>query len=554
MSTMQEYIVTNGRIFTSDSEQPFVDAFAVSNGRVGALGSLDEVRASLQGEPEIIDLGGSFAMPGLVDVHAHLGLGGRQLAFEMPVLPSDDVAEIAVKVRNWSKNLAPGEWVVGGIVGSTVMDDLTHIDLATLDEAADGHPVLLRDDTMHNRWVNSAALEILGIDETSHAPEGGSYVRDRDGRLNGVLTELACGPAEAAVMDTVVDVADFHAQAFTTAVKTLNSYGITAVQESATMDYALRTLHDIDEAGELTAHAVASMPSRPFLEEGINGEELYDVGDQNHSEHVHPTFAKYVLDGVPMTRTAALIHPYRCNHPGDDPNFTGEPLWDADELTSSLLALVDRGLNAKLHATGDGAVRMILDAVQEVRKLRGWTAKFHIAHVEFVHDDDLNRFTELDVVPDASPYLWFPSVMQESMKKQVPAETFDRSWPLRRLVESGAAVSGGSDWPCAAPTPDPWTGLATLVTRANPDPTVPGQLNSDEALTIDQAIAAFTRNPAEAMGLGDETGMLRSGMSADFIVLDRDLFTVDPATIHETTVCRTYFEGRLVYESESDRA
>lgn len=178
---MQEYIVTNGRIFTSDSEQPFVDAFAVSNGRVGALGSLDEVRASLQGEPEIIDLGGSFAMPGLVDVHAHLGLGGRQLAFEMPVLPSDDVAEIAVKVRNWSKNLAPGEWVVGGIVGSTVMDDLTHIDLATLDEAADGHPVLLRDDTMHNRWVNSAALEILGIDETSHAPEGGSYVGDRSG-------------------------------------------------------------------------------------------------------------------------------------------------------------------------------------------------------------------------------------------------------------------------------------------------------------------------------------------------------------------------------------
>jgi predicted amidohydrolase YtcJ len=546
---MPEILVINGRIFTGDPECPFVEAFAVSGGRISALGSDVEVRAMSTAETQVIDLDGNFAMPGLVDVHAHLGLGGRQLAFEMPVLPSDGVAEIAGKVRAWRERLEPGEWIVGGIVGSTVMDDLTHHDLAALDDAAGDHPVLLRDDTMHNRWVNSAAFEILGIDESSPSPEGGSYVRDQEGRLNGVLTELACGPAEAAVMDTIGDVEGFHAEAFTTAVRTLNSYGITAVQESATMDYALRTLHDIDEAGGLTAHVVASMPSRPFLEEGINGEELYRVGDESHSRHVHPTFAKYVLDGVPMTRTAALIHPYRCNHADDDPNFTGETLWDADELTTSLLALVDRGLNAKLHATGDGAVRLILDAVEEVRRMRGWDAKFHIAHVEFVHDDDLPRFAELDVVPDASPYLWFPSVMQESMKKQVPAETFDRSWPLRRLMDSGALVSCGSDWPCAAPTPDPWTGLATLVTRSNPDPAVTGRLNGNEALTVEQAIAAFTCNPAQAMGLGETTGILRTGYSADFIVLDRDLFTAEPGKLHETQVLRTFFEGRLVHEA-----
>lgn len=315
------------------------------------------------------------------------------------------------------------------------------------------------------------------------------------------------------------------------------------------MDYALRTLRDLDEAVELTAHVVASMPAQPFLEEGITGEELYQVGDENHSTHLHPTFAKYVLDGVPMTRTSALLTPYQCHRHDDDPNFLGEALWDSDELEASLLALADRGLNAKLHATGDGAVRMILDAVETVRRVRGWDSRFHIAHVEYVHDDDLARFAQLQVVPDASPYLWFPSVMQESMAKQVSAETFARSWPLRRLLESGALVSCGSDWPCAAPTPDPWTGLATLITRANPDPAVTGELNVTEALTVEQAITTFTSNPAQAMGLGEVTGMLRAGMSADFIILDRDLFSAYPAQLHETTVLKTYFEGKLVYEA-----
>lgn len=544
---MSDLIITNGRICTSNPEQPWAEAFAVRQGRIAAVGALEDVRASVTDDAEVVDLDGRFAMPGLVDVHAHLGLGGRQLAFELQVLPSDDVAQIANRVRAWRTELQPGQWVVGGIVGSTVMDDLTHHDLHTLDDAAGGHPVLLRDDTMHNRWVNSAALKIFGIGEESPAPDGGPYVRDSEGRLNGVLTEMACSPAEAAVLDSIEDVPGFHAKAIGTAVQTLNSYGVTAVQESATMDYALRTLRDLDVAGDLTAHVVASMPAQPFLEEGIVGDELYAVGDETHSPHLHPTFAKYVLDGVPMTRTAALITPYRCRHSDDDPDYTGEPLRNREELIASLLDLAGRGLSAKLHATGDGAIRLILDAVQEVRETVGWDSRFHIAHVEYVHDDDLNRFAQLQVVPDASPYLWFPSVMQESMAKQVSAETFARSWPLRRLMDSEALVSCGSDWPCAAPTPDPWTGLATLITRSNPNQKVSGALNPAEALTIEQAIAAFTRNPAQAMGLGEETGMLRAGLSADFIVLDRDLFASDPAQLHETTVLATYFEGQQIY-------
>ena len=545
--TPVDFIVTNGPIYTSNPANKWAEAFAVRSGRIVAVGNADDIRALANESTGVIDLEGRLAMPGLVDVHAHLGLGGRQAAFELPLLPTDAQQEIFAKVRIWKDRLSPGEWIIGGIVGSTVMDDITVEDLHALDKAAAGHPVLLRDDSMHNRWVNSRALELMGVTADTPDPEGGSYVRDDDGRLTGVLQELASPVGEAAAAASIADTPERHSAAFRTAVQILNSYGVTAVQEAATMDYALEALAAMDSRGELTAHVVASMPSRPFIEPGTTGAELYDLAATHRTPHLHPNFSKYVLDGVPMTRTSAMLTPYVCSHAGQDPKHTGDPLWTLDELVLSLEDLVDRGLHAKLHATGDAAVRLILDAVERVRASRGDGPLFQIAHVEYISDADLRRFAALDVVPDASPYIWFPSVIQESIAKQIPAETFDKSWPLKDLLLDGALVSGGSDWPCSAPTPDPWTGLETMITRRNPDPSVEGELNAAQALDVRQAVAAFTRNPAAAMGLQEQVGMIREGLSADFIVLDRNIFTIDPGQIHAVQVQQTWFEGRQVH-------
>lgn len=547
--TPVDFIVTNGPVYTSDPANEWAEAFAVRAGEIVAVGDEATIRELAGETTAVVDLQGRLAMPGLVDVHAHLGLGGRQAAFELPLLPTDSPAEIFAKVRVWAGRLAPDEWVIGGIVGSTVMDDLTIQDLRALDEAAAGRPVLLRDDSMHNRWVNSRALELVGVDADTPDPEGGTYVRDDAGQLTGVLQELASPVAEAAAAASIEDTPERHTTAFRTAVQILNGYGVTAVQEAATMDYALETLAAMDSREELTAHVVASMPSRPFIEPGTTGAALYDVGARHRTAHLHPDFSKYVLDGVPMTRTSAMLNPYLCSHAGHDQQHTGEPLWRLEDLVTSLEELVDRGLHAKLHATGDAAVRLILDAVERVRATRGDRPLFQIAHVEYISDADLRRFAALGVVPDASPYIWFPSVIQESIAKQIPAETFDKSWPLKDLLLDGALVSGGSDWPCSAPTPDPWTGLETMITRRNPDPAVVGELNGGQALDVRQAVAAFTRNPAAAMGLAERVGMLRQGLSADFIVLDRNIFSIDPGQIHAVQVQQTWFEGRLVHEA-----
>jgi predicted amidohydrolase YtcJ len=544
-------IVTGGRIYTSDPSHEWAEALAVSDGKILAVGSTSEVLALAQSDTEIVELNGELVLPGFSDGHAHLGLGGGQAAWELPIHPSDSMGVILEKVREWGAQLGPDEWIIGGIVGSTVMDDIVSVeDLAALDAAAGGRPVLLRDDSMHNRWVSSRALQLMGVQEDTPDPDGGTYARDERGAFTGVLQEIASAVAEAAADAAVEDPDARNRVSLKTALQTLNSFGITSVQDAATMEYSWKALAALESDGEVTAWVVGSMPARDFIEAGKVGEELFSIGDEHRSTHVRPDFIKFVIDGIPMTRTAAMLTPYICHH-HDDQDFTGTPLWTHDDLVKALELCYERGYGGKLHATGDASVRLVLDAIEDVRRRHGFGPIFQIAHVEFIHPDDLPRFAELQVVADASPFIWYPSVIQDSIAKQIPAEIVHSSWPTKDLLDAGALLAAGSDWPCALPSPDPWTGLQTLITRRSTDPKIPGALNEAQRLSVAEAIAAFTRNPAAAMGLEDVTGMIREGLSADFIVLDRNLFEIDPNSIHQTRVLHTYFEGRQVYERTS---
>ncbi|MGQ4619081.1 amidohydrolase family protein [Nocardia sp. R7R-8] len=545
-----ELIITGARLWTQDPDRPWAEAAAVRDGRFLAVGDHADIIALAGDDTEIHDLHGAFAVPGLSDGHIHLGLGGTQ-TIELPLLPSDDLDTIFAKVEAWGRELDDDEWIVGGIVGSTVMDRIiTSAEYrARLDEAAGGRPVMLRDDTMHNRWVNSAVFRILGVDDTSPDPEGGQFVRDGDGRLTGVLYEMASTLGEAAFAASLDDPAARKRTALRAAQQTLFALGITSVQEAATMADLWQAMVDLDQAGELHLKIVASTPVRPFLEEGATGDELIEAVSGYESDRVRHTFVKVIMDGVPMTRTASMLTPYICNHSHDDPDFRGEPYWTDEDLEQQVAALYERGLNGKFHATGDAAIRQVLDAAEKARAQRGDGPILQVAHVVYPDPADIPRFAELNVVADVSPHLWYPNVMIESMRAQVPAPIIEASSPLRTLLETGALVAAGSDWPCASPSPNPWPGLEAMVTRRNPDPAIEGVLGESEAVSVEQALTAFTTAPAQAMGLGDVTGRIKAGFSADIAVLDRDLFATPPNRLHETAVLRTYAFGRVVYDA-----
>jgi predicted amidohydrolase YtcJ len=548
-----DLIVTGAKVWTQDADNPWAESIAVRDGVIVAVGTSADTLALKGADTEVHDVEGALIIPGLSDGHVHLAIGGSQAVYELPIAPWDDLPTIYGRVRAWAERLGPDEWIVGGIVGTPVIDLLvqsaTH--LADLDEAAGGRPVLLRDDTMHNRWLSSRALEILGVTPQSPNPEGGEFVRDASGELTGVAYEMASGMAEGAFAASVADPSARMKGALLAAQQILLSFGITSVQEAATMASAWGPLTELDRDGEWTLKVVASMPVRPFLEAGIVGDELLEVTRSYRSDRLRPDFVKIVMDGVPMTRTAAMLEPYICHdHSKEDPEFRGDAYWAEDDLVAELQKSVRLGLGSKVHATGDRAIRMVLDAAEKLRET-GWSGepKIQIAHTLFVDPEDAPRYGPLGVVGDASPFIWYPSGMNDSMAQQVGERVVAATGPFRTLVDTGALVAAGSDWPCALPSPNPWAGLQAMVTRANPDPSVPGTLGADQALTVAEALEAFTVNPIDAMGLEGSAGRIKPGFAADFAVLDRNLFEVPTSDIHATVVLRTYANGRLVHDA-----
>lgn len=206
-----------------------------------------------------------------------------------------------------------------------------------------------------------------------------------------------------------------------------------------------------------------------------------------------------------------------------------------------------RGISAKIHCTGDASVRLVLDAVQKVREAGLIEPKYHIAHGQFIHPDDLPRFAELGVTADISPSLWFPGVIAEAMKLVLPAERASRMHPNKTLLASGALVAGGSDWPVSV-SPNAWEGIYGLITRKDPTGAFPGTLWEEEAVTLADALRIYTVNCAKAMGLEELTGSLEVGKFADFILLSADPFEVELEELPLITAQQTWFSGQKVYD------
>jgi hypothetical protein len=551
-----DVIVQGGPVYTL-ADQPWAEALAVRDDRIVMVGRETDVLTLRGPQTRVVDAGGGMVLPGLIDVHSHIGFGGQAAAWELNLVPTFGVPEILAAVRRRAEELGPDEWVVGGPVISPVFHAMGNRDmLAALDEASVGRPVLLRDDSLHNRWTNSRGLRILGIDATSPDPVGGSYVRDEHGHPVGLLLGTPSTAAELAAHGSFGDPHARDLRSARTAVSIFNSVGVTATQDAATMGSWLDVYTELDHADELDAWIVACMPAREFVESGPVGTALFDTAPARRSTHVRPDFVKALLDGVPMTRTSKFLDPYKPDPFADGGSthacpFHGEGLFSDEELHRLLEEAIARGLHAKLHATADATVRQVLDAVAIMRSRHGTDPVFHIAHPEFVHPDDLVRFRELDVVADVSPVLWFPNPMNDIIAAQVQDHYMAGIWPLRALHDAGALVAAGSDWPVATPVPNPWLSIETMVTRRNPDPNFPGTLAADQALDLPTALAAHTVNPARAMGLYQETGRIEPGLSADFVILDRNLFDTPVERIHDTQVQQTWFAGRLVYDAHN---
>jgi predicted amidohydrolase YtcJ len=542
-----DLIFHSGKIYTVDKQRRWAEAVAVKGGKIVAVGSDRAIQRLRGSRTEVVDLAGRMAMPGLVDVHNHHTRGGQLDLFEVSFPASLSFDDILARVRARAETIAPGEWISGGIWSSELIGRLaTPAAKAELDAASLGHAVMLRDDSLHNRWVNSEALRIMGVTKATPDPADGEIVRDgAGGEAVGLLVEKASAPAERALLKSLGNTAKRDIASTRRAVEMLNSYGVTAYQDANTTLPMLKALKALDSKGQLNAWCVGSLPAFDTLTgTEVFGEALIARRKQYRTAHLRPDFVKLFMDGVPMTRTAAMLDAYKADASGHA--VVCHSLLPVPEVVRWITRAEELGMAVKVHCAGDAAVRDILDAIEIVRDFRGPGPAHHIAHASYIDPADIPRFAKLNVVADLCPAIWFPCAITVANNAVMTDDRANRYWPNRDLQESGALLAAGSDWPVVG-LPDPWFGLEGMVTRRNPKGTYDGALWPEQALDLATVLEIYTRNPAQAMGLGAITGSIERGKSADLIVLDRHLFECDSLDLADTKVLETWFEGRQVH-------
>jgi hypothetical protein len=545
-TTPADLLLLDGRVYTLTADQPWVEAIAVRDGKILATGTSEELNSYRGEQTRVIDLDGKMVMPGIIDAHLHPAWGGIKEVFQcnFPFTATPD--EIALIISTCVAEQTDSDWVIGGQWTSDFfVENPMPSPRLWLDKISGDKAVILTDDSGHNHWANSRALQLIGIDENSTDPAGGKIGREAGTNTpNGVLEEafqLVRKSIPEWTMQQQVRGAQY-------AVETANRFGITGMKDASASPPEVEAFYRLDQDGKLTANVAAalSLDSKGALSEDDFAEYMR-LREQFQSSHVHTNFVKIFLDGVPTaSRTAAVLEPYLPLHADDPPNY-GSMHLNAEQLAEAVTELDKRGFTVKIHAAGDRSARVALDAIEQARKKNGDSGLRHeIAHAEFISEEDIPRFASLNAVADFSPYIWFPSPITDSIVGAV-GERGNYFWPARALLDSGAPMLAGSDWPSAVPDMNPWTGMEALVTRSDPHGQYPGTLWKEQAISLPEALALFTLGGARALKLEQQTGSLQAGKSADFIVLQDNLFEIPAERISDTKVQMTFFEGELVY-------
>ncbi|MFB6778248.1 amidohydrolase [Streptomyces sp. NPDC056352] len=524
-------VLHGGRVWTGDPRRPHATAVAVSGGRITAVGTDAEVRRAVGRPAEAVDLAGRTVVPGLQDAHIHPVWGALE-ALRCDLTGATDAESCVAVVREYAANHPGQPWILGG---GWTMDCFpggwpTH---EPLDAVVPDRPVFLPNADHHSAWVNSVALERAGIDAATPDPPAGRIERDAAGRPTGVLHESAMDlVARLLPRDTVEDqvAALRHAQAH------LFRYGITGWQDAIVGAYGgagdtLAAYRRADAGGLLKARVTGAL----WWDRNRGLEQLDDLvarrGEPGH--RFRAGAVKVMQDGVLENGTGALLEPY-LDSCGCATGKVGHSNVPAELLAQAVTRLDAAGFQVHFHAIGDRAVRECLDGVEAAGRANGpRDRRHHIAHVQLVDDADIGRFAELGVAANVQS-LWATHHQQtdELTNPLLGEGRAGRQYPFRRLLDSGARLAGGSDWPVT--TADPWQAMHVAVHRTEPPgsahaewPNADRPFVPEERLELTDILRAYTAGSAWVNGNDDEVGLVREGMAADLAVLDRDLFAPD---------------------------
>jgi hypothetical protein len=408
-----------------------------------------------------------------------------------------------------------------------------------IDTVVPDRPVILWSTDGHTVWVNTRALEIAGITNKTADPPDGRIDRDpKTGAAVGSLQEGA-GSLVSSKMPLTSD--EKRDGGLRYAVKYLNGFGITAIQDAHVDEDDLKTYRRLDDSGELTLHVIGSIWwERDQGVEQIEG--MKRLRSEYTKGHVDAGTVKIMQDGVMENYTAALLEPYLIPS-----KSRGIPMVEPEKLKVAVTQLDADGFQVHFHAIGDAAIRQSLDSIEAARKANGELGhRHHISHLQLIDAADIPRFRELGVVANFQPlWAYADEYITELTVPFLGPERSAHLYPIGSVQRSGAKVAFGSDW--SVSSPNPFEQIETAVTRLGALGETTEPLLPEEAITLPEAVAAFTINAAYTNRLEKDTGSIETGKRADLVVLDRNLFEIPASEISDTKALVTLFEGKPVH-------
>ena len=534
-----DLIIHNARIFTGG--EPIDGAIAVEAGRILSVGELADVRRTASQHTESMDAGGGLVTPGFIDAHVHPISGGLKI-LNCSLQDAANLIEATGMVAAYASTHPDQEWIWGGGWAMSWFERGLP-SAAALDRIVADRPVFLYNRDGHAAWLNTKALELSGVTASTPDPFDGRIERLPDGSPQGTLHEGAMGLAEAILPEPAPT--DLE-RALLAGQEYLLALGITGWQDADVQPPQDTAYLSLAGRGELVASVVGALWWDRYrgleqVEELVGRRALI-------APRYRQTSVKLMLDGVAENFTAAMLEPFG-DGTGTATDNSGIDFIDPAKLTEIVTVLDRLGFQCHFHAIGDRAVRSALDAVESARKANGDVGLMHhIAHIQFVHDDDIARFRTLRVAANAQAY-WAchePQMDELTLPFLSPGQA-QRLYPFGRLLQSGAQLVMGSDWYVS--TPNPMLQAEVAVTRRSPGDSNTAPLLPENSLSLVEALNAFTLGSATINRVDDRAGSIEPGKDADLVIFDRDPFRDGP--IGEAKVVATLVEGKVVYESGS---
>jgi len=539
-----DLILTNGAVYTMDAARRWADTVAVAGGKIVYVGDAPGAARFRSEATRVLDLGGRMVLPAFQDSHIHLVSGGMELGLcDLNDLGSREA--VFARIREYAAAHPGRPWVVGGGWALPLFPD-ANPSKAELDRLVPDRPACLDAADGHSAWVNSRALALAGITRETRDPKDGRIERDPGtGEPTGTLREGAARLVERLIPEASPEE---YLDGLRKGMALANRFGIASIIEARADDRILDAYRELDRRNELTLRVLASLEVDPDRDVA-QIPSLVEKRRTARGRRLKATAAKIFADGVMESGTAALLEPYLNRPGGRGPTDVPQELFDR------LAAGLDReGFQIHVHAIGDRAIRMTLDAFAAARRANGpRDARHHIAHLELIDPADIVRFRPLGVVANFQALWAYPDAYITDLTLPFLEPARSRwLYPIGSVVRTGAVIAGGSDW--SVSSMNPLEAVRVGVARTGPGSEGLSAWIPDERVDLATMLAAYTVNGAFLSGEEGGRGSIEPGKAADLIVLDRNLFDLPPERIDAARVVKTFLDGVEIFSAGETKA